>query len=96
MGFTHGDYGCIATKESKGRAQECRDLHLGQEVENEGADTCEKQGGAHRETGNYRNQNGGSEHGEHVLEAEGKHLARSKLTGIVDSLLILSHMIWFV
>jgi hypothetical protein len=31
-----------------------------------------------------------------VLEAEGKHLARSKLTGIVDSLLILSHMIWFV
>ena len=89
MGFTHGDYGCIATQESKGRAQECRDLHLGEDVENEGAKSCEQQGGAHGEAGDHRDQDRGSEHGEHVLEAQGKHLALAKLAGVIDSLLIL-------
>ena len=93
LGLSHGDDGCIAAQEGKGRTQECRDLHLGKEMEKDGAQTCEKQGGAHGKAGNDRDQHRGSEHGEHVLEAQGEHFARSKGTGIIDSLLLFGHVV---
>ena len=89
LGFTHRDDGGIPAEESEGRAEERRDPHLGQEVEQEGAETCEKQGGRHGETGDDRDQDRGSEHGEHVLETEGKHLPGTEGPGIVDGLLLL-------
>ena len=89
LGFTHRDDGGIPAEEREGRAEERRDPHLGQEVEQESAETCEKQGGRHGETGDDRDQDRGSEHGEHVLEAEGKHLPGTEGTGIVDGLLLL-------
>jgi hypothetical protein len=60
-------------------------------VEDQGAEACEQQGGGHRKTGNDRDQDCGSEHGEHVLEAEGKHLAATERAGIVDGLLVVCH-----
>ncbi len=91
MRFSHGDDGCVTAQESKGRAEECRDPHLGEKVENQGAETCEEQGGGHRKSGDDRDQDRGSEHGEHVLETEGEHLAAAEGAGVIDGLLLFCH-----
>ena len=88
---SQGDNGCVTAEESEGRAQECRNPHFGEKVKNKSAQTREKESGTHRKTCDYRDQNCGSEHGEHVLETEGKHLALPKGTGIIDTLLRFCH-----
>ena len=83
----------VSAQESERRPQESRDPQLCTKMENECAETCEEQCGGHGKSRNYGDQDGGSEHGEHVLEAEGEHLAATEGAGIVDGLLILSHII---
>ena len=71
----HGGHDGKAAQISKGRAQEGRDLALGDEVEQQRAQTCAQQGGGDAQAGQQRHQNGGAEHGEHVLHAQNKHPA---------------------
>ena len=75
MRVSHRDDGGISAEERKGRAEEGRHLHFGEEMKNERSETRKQEGGAHRQSGNHRDQDRGSEHGEHVLETEGKHLS---------------------
>ena len=73
-GHAHLHYGCIAPEECEGRSQEGRHFQFGAEMEDESSETCEEQGCGHGETCDYRYEDGGSEHCEHVLESQGEHL----------------------
>ena len=55
-------------------------------VEQQGAQTCAQQGGGNAQAGEQRHQNGGTEHGEHVLHAEDQHPARAQLARVVNAL----------
>ena len=84
-------HGFKAAQEGEGGAQECGDLELGADVEQQRADTGEQQRGldgqgqavAGHQDGH---QNGGAEHGEHVLQAQQEHPGHTQLPGVVDGL----------
>ena len=88
-GDTHFFDSGISAEEGEGGAEEGRNFPFGHEMENQGADTREEQGGGDGQTGDGRDQNGGAEHGEHVLETEESHSGRAQGPGIVDGLLFL-------
>ena len=84
--------GGIAGDEGEGGAQEGRDLLLGQQMEQQRAETREQQGRGDIQTGQGRNEHGRAEHGEHMLQAEHQHSGRSQLPrvihGSVDGFLV--------
>ena len=84
----HGGDGLIAADEGEGGAQEGGDLPLGEEVEQQGAQTREEQGGGHAQPGEGGYQHGGAEHGEHVLHAQDEHFGSSQLPGIINGLIL--------
>ena len=66
------------------RSEECRHVPLGDEMEDEGAYSCEKESDRHVKTSKKRYENRCSEHGKHVLYTKDKHSGRAKLTGILQ------------
>ena len=74
----------ISCKEGKGRAKECRDLSLGNQVEEQGAEARPEERGGYRQPRKERRQDRGAKHGKHVLEAENQDSALSQLTRIID------------
>ena len=66
---------------------------LGAEVDKQGAQAGEQQGGLNAEGQSIalhqeRHQNGGAEHGKHVLEAQNQHFGQAQLPGIADGLVV--------
>lgn len=86
-------YRGIAAKESEARTEECGHLQFGNKMEDECADTGEKQCGTHIESGDERNENCGSEHGEQMLDAENCKLGLAQLAGIIYALVVCVHTI---
>ena len=82
----HGSHDGEAAQISKGRAEEGRDLALGDKVEQQRTQTCAEQGGRNAQTGEQGDQHGGTEHGEHVLDAQDQHPSGTQLAGIVNAL----------
>ena len=76
-----GEHGA---EKGEGTAEECGHLKLGAEVEDKGAETCEEEGGTHAQSGDDRNQHCGAEHGEHVLETQGKGLSDPQRSDIIN------------
>ena len=74
--FPHGE---VSPKERKGRAQECRHLPLGQQMKQQGAQTCKQQRCADAQACQGRHQHRGAKHGEHVLKTEECHFPGGKL-----------------
>ena len=70
---TYGDHGGISTDKGERRAEEGRNLHLGEKVEEESTDTGEEEGCTYGQTRESGDQNRRAEHGEHVLEAQNQH-----------------------
>ena len=84
----YGDHGCVSADKGEGRTEESRNLHLGEKVEEEGADTGEEEGCAYGQTRESGDQDSGAEHGEHVLEAQNQHFRTSKGAGVIDRVLL--------
>ena len=57
----------VASEESKRRAEESRHVPFGNEMEQECADSCEKQGDRYVETCEQGHENCGSKHGKQML-----------------------------
>ena len=76
-GIKAGD-GVVAADEGEGRAEECGDLALGEQVEQQSAEACKQQGRCDIDAGQDRNENGRSEHCEHVLKSENQHSGSAK------------------
>ena len=68
-------------------------MQFGNKMEDERADTGEKQCGTHIESGDERNENCGSEHGEQMLDAENCKLGLAQLAGIKYALVVCVHTI---
>ena len=86
-------HGGKAAQEGEGGAQERGHLQLGADVEEQGADAGEEQGDLDREALAVEvvvhqdgHQNGGAEHGEHMLETQQEHLGRAEGAGVPDDL----------
>ena len=64
--------------ESKGRAQEHGAAELGEELIDDGTDTCAKESGglAHAVTDDGGNDDGGSQDGQHLLERKDQQLGK--------------------
>ena len=82
----HGGHDGEAAQIGEGRAKEGRDLALGDQVEQQRAQTGAQQRGGNAQAGEQRHQHGGTEHGEHVLHAEDQHPARAQLARVVNAL----------
>ena len=82
----HGSHDGEAAQIGKGRAEEGRDLALGDEVEQQRTQTCAEQGGRNAQTGEQGDQHGGTKHGEHVLDAQDQHPSGTQLAGVVNAL----------
>ena len=80
----HGD-GLVAADEGEGGAQEGGNLALGQQVEEQRAQTGEQQGGGHAQPGQSGDQHRGAEHGKHVLDAQHQHFGHAQLAGVVNA-----------
>ena len=85
----HGGDGRVAADKGEGGAQESGDLHLGQEVEQQGAQACEQQGGGDGQAGQRGDQHCGAEHGEHVLDAQDQHLGGAKDAGVINGVILI-------
>ena len=90
--LVHGAHGGEAAQEREGGAQEGRHLHLGADVEEQGTDTGKEQGGLDGQRQAVAldqdgHQDGGAEHGEHVLQAQDQHFGGSQGPGVPDGLL---------
>lgn len=70
----------------KGRAEEGRDLALGDKVEQQRTQTCAEQGGRNAQTGEQGDQHGGTKHGEHMLDTQDQHPSGTQLAGVVNAL----------
>ena len=81
-------HGGVSADKGEGRAEECRNLHLGEKVEEEGADTGEEEGSAYGQTRESGDQDSGAEHGEHVLESQNQHFRTPKGAGVIDRVLL--------
>ena len=79
--------GHVATDEGERTAEEGRHLPLGDEMENQRAETRKEQGGGYVQACDGGHQNGGAKHGEEVLYTEDAELDGSELAGIVNALL---------
>ncbi len=55
-------------------------------MEDQRANACEEQRGAHVEPGDEGNEDGGAKHGEEVLHTEHHKLGLAQLAGIVNAL----------
>ena len=82
-------HGLEAAQVGKGGPQESGDLQLGTDMEKQGADPGEKQGGLDGQRQAVAldqdgDQHGGAEHGEHVLQAQDQHLGQAELPGVAD------------
>ena len=82
-------YRLEAAQEGEGGAQEGGHLKLGADVEQQGADTGEQQGGLdgqgqavarHQDGYQYR----GTEHGKQVLQSQQQHPGHAQLPGVID------------
>ena len=82
----HGSHDGEAAQICKGRAEECRDLLFGNEVEQQGAQTGTQQRGGNAQAGEQRHQNRCAEHGKHVLHTQNEHPASAKLFGVIYAL----------
>ena len=82
----HGSHDGEAAQIGKGRAEEGRDLALGDKVEQQRTQTCAEQGGRNAQTGEQGDQHGGTKHGEHVLDAQDQHPSGTQLAGVVNAL----------
>ena len=56
-------------------------------MEQECADSCEKQGDRYVQTCKQGHENCGSKHGKQMLEAKNQHVWRAQLTCIIDGIL---------
>ena len=86
LGCSCCDDGCVSPDEGERRPEECGDLHLGQQVEQEGAESGEEKRCADGESGERGDQDRCAEHGEHVLEPKEKHFRTAQRTGVVNGL----------
>ena len=82
---TAGGYQTIGAQKGKAGAEERGDLALGDEVEQQRAQAGKQQRGRDAQAGNGGNQNGGAEHGEHVLQAQHKHPRHAQFARVVDA-----------
>lgn len=82
----HGSHDGEAAQIGKGRAEEGRDLALGDKVEQQRTQTCAEQGGRNAQAGEQGDQHGGTKHGEHVLDAQDQHPSGTQLAGVVNAL----------
>ena len=82
----HGGHDGEAAQVGKGRAKESRNFALGDEMEQQGAQTGAQQRGGNAQAGEQRHQDRCTEHGEHVLNAQDQHPAGTQLPGIVNAL----------
>jgi len=87
LGLLVGGDGEIAGEEREGRAEERGNLALGQQVEQQRAETRKQQGRADVKTRQGRDKDGRAEHGEHVLEAEHQHPGLAQYAGVIEALL---------
>ena len=81
----HGGHDGEAAQIRKGGAEECRHLLFGNEVEQQGAQTCAQQGGGNAQAGEQRHQHRCAEHGKHVLHAQNEHAACAQLARVVNA-----------
>ena len=86
-------HGGEAAQIGEGGAQEGGHLELCAEVEKQGAGPGEEEGGldAQRQAvalDQDGHQNGGPEHGEHVLKAQDQHFGQAQLPGVADGLVV--------
>lgn len=58
---------------------------FGNEVEQQGAQTCAQQGGGNAQAGEQRHQHRCAEHGKHVLHAQNEHAACAQLARVVNA-----------
>ena len=80
------------TDECERRAEEDRYLPLRDDVEPDRADAGAEQGNGYGEARQQRDKNGGSKHGEYMLETQNQHFAGSKLfEAIIDAFDFLFH-----
>lgn len=84
FGLAVGGDGSVARDERERRAQKRWHLALGQNMEEQRAQTGEQQRVAYRKAREYRHQNGGAEHREHVLDAQHKHARLAKGGRVVN------------
>ena len=82
----HGCHNGEATQIGERRTQERGHFLFGDEVEQQSAQTCAEQSGGNAQAREQGHQNGGTKHGEHVLDAQNQHPARAQLTGIINAL----------
>ena len=76
--------GRIARDERERRAQERGHFALRDEMEQQRAQAREQQRRGNGQAGQRRHQDGGAEHGEHVLQPEHRHLRLAELSCVVD------------
>ena len=88
IGGAYCYHGGVSADEGERRAEESRNLHLGEKVEEEGADTGEEEGSAYGQTRESGDQDSGAEHGKHVLETQNQHFRTPKGTGVIDRVLL--------
>ena len=89
----HGAHGGKAAQESEGGTEEGGNLHFGAEMEEEGADTGEEEGGLNAQgqavtLHQNGDQNGGAKHGKHVLQAQNQHSGETQSAGVTNDLLV--------
>ena len=92
LAVDHGGHDAETAQIGKAGAKEGRDLALGDEMEQQRAQTGAQQRGGHAQTGEQRHQHGGAEHGEHVLSAKDEQPGRAQLFGIKDALRIINFL----
>ena len=76
-----------AAQESKGRTQEGGNLALGDQMEQQCADTGAEQSGGHAEPGEKGYQHRCAEHGEGVLQTQDQHFGHAQGPCVIDALL---------
>ena len=82
-GLTGGGYKPVGTQKRKGRTQKRGNLPPCDQMEQQGTQTGEEQGGGHIQTGDGGNEDGCAEHGEQMLDAQNDLLGASKGAGVV-------------
>ena len=82
--LTGGGGETVGAQEGEGGAQESGDLPAGDQVEQQGAQACEQQGGGDIQTGQGGDQHGSAEHGEHMLQAQDQDLAGAQSLCVID------------
>ena len=71
--YADGADGVVAADKGEGRAEECRDLAAGYEVEQQCAEACEQQCRCNVKSGEHGDENGCTEHCEHMLQSQNQH-----------------------